>query len=117
MIPVTVDFFSAMLSMQNIQVLAGTNGVTKYVSNADEGNMTLALQDIHTGKFILGKLRVHDTKIFRSKINEDSAFQSNINRNHSRGRDVSHFEILQLLLRIPEVTSNIDHIDLPVVPF
>lgn len=121
MSPVVVDFFAGTLSMQNIQVLAGTNGVTKYVtkyiSKVDDGNMTLLLQDIHTGEFILGKIHLHNTKIVRSKINEDAAFQRNRNKNHPRGRDWSHFEIRQLLLGIPEVTTNLDYIDVPTVPF
>ena len=63
--------------MQNAHALDHTNGLTKYVckyiSKFDKGNYAILMQDIHTGELVLGKVHLHNTKIVRSKINEDKA--------------------------------------------
>ena len=78
MSPVISDFFVAFKSMQNAQALDHTNGLTKYVckyiAKFDDGNYCLLMQDIHTGDWVIGKTHLHNTKIIRSKINEDKAF-------------------------------------------
>ena len=79
MSPVIPDFFVAMKSMQNAQVLDHTNGITKYVTKnitkMDNGNYVILCQDVHTGQWILGKTHLHNTKIVTSTFNEDKAFE------------------------------------------
>lgn len=78
MSPVISDCFIALKLMQNDQTLDHTNGLTKYVckyiAKFDESNYTSLLQDIYTGDWVNGKIHLHNTKIIRSKINEDKAF-------------------------------------------
>ena len=79
MSPVILEFFVALKSMQNAQLLAHTNGVakyvTKYIAKVDQGNYVVLCQDVHTGKWVLAKNHLHNTKIVSSNINEDKAFE------------------------------------------
>ena len=92
MSPIISDFFIALKSMQNAQALDHTNGLTKYVckyiSKFDEGNYAFLMQDIHTGELVLGKVHLHNTKIVRSKINEDKAYSKERLKNHCCGCEI-----------------------------
>ena len=74
-----------------------TNGLTKYVckyiAKFDESNYTLLCKDIHTGDWVIGKTHLHNTKVIRSKINEDKAFSKERLKNQPKDRDYPHFEI------------------------
>ena len=89
MSPVIIDFFIATQSMQNAQALEHTNGTSKYVckylGKFKEGNYVVLCEDIHTGKWVLGKMHLHNTKIVSSKFNEDKDFNKDRNKNHSKG--------------------------------
>ena len=121
MSPVIADFFVALKSMQNAQALDHTNGIAKYVCKYimkfDDGNYVTLCQDIHTGQWVLGKKHLHNTKIVTSKYNEDKAFGKDRNKLHPRGRDMSHFEIRQILLGDPEVFTNMNFVQIPTLPF
>ena len=97
MSPVILDFFVALKSMQNAQALDHTNGISKYIckyiGKFDNGNYIILCEDSHTGEWVLGKTRLHNTKIVTSKINEDKAFNNDRNKNHPKGRDMPHLEI------------------------
>ena len=121
MSPVIPDFFVALKSMQNAQALDHTNGVAKYVckyiGKFDEGNYVVLCQDIHTGKWVLGKTHLHNTKIVTSKFNEDKAFEKERNKNHPKGRDMPYFEIRQIIMGDAEVFTNLTFISLSTLPF
>ena len=107
--------------MQNAQALDHANGlakyVCKYIGKFDEGNYIVLCQDIHSGDWVLGKTHLHNTKIVRSKINEDKAYSKNRSKNHPKGRDVSHFEIRQIIFGHPEVFTNLQFLDISTLPF
>ena len=119
--PVIVDFFIATKSMQNVQALDHTNGLSKYVckyiAKFDDGNYVVVSQNIHNGNIVLGKTHLHNTKIARSNINEQKAYEKNRKKKHPRGRDMPHFEIRQLLMGHPEVFTNIEFIRISTLPF
>ncbi|MDB4430361.1 hypothetical protein N9140_00205, partial [bacterium] len=121
MSPVIADFFVAFKSMQNAQALDHTNGIAKYVckyiAKFDEGNYVVLCQDIHTGQWVLGKTHLHNTKVVRSKINEDKAFDKERYKNHPKGRDMPHFEIRQIMMGDPEVFTDLDFIQVSTLPF
>ena len=119
--PVIVDFFIATKSMQNVQALDHTNGLSKYVckyiAKFDDGNYVVVSQNIHNGNIVLEKTHLHNTKIARSNINEQKAYEKNRKKKHPRGRDMPHFEIRQLLMGHPEVFTNIEFIRISTLPF
>lgn len=121
MSPIIPDFFVTTKSMQNAQALENTNGlakyVCKYVAKFDDGNYIVLLQDVHTGQWILRKVKLHNTKIAGSKINEDKAFHKSRDKGHPRGREVTYFEIRQLMMGDPEVLTDLTFIPISTLPF
>ena len=107
--------------MQNAQALDHTNGLTKYVckyiAKFDESNYTLLCQDIHTGDWVIGKTHLHNTKVVRSKINEDKAFTKERMKNHAKGREYPHFELRQMLMGDEEIFTNMIFISLSTLPY
>jgi predicted GIY-YIG superfamily endonuclease len=108
--PVNPKCFAATQSMQNYQVLIGTNGATryvvKYVTSLDAGNKATVWSAAHTG----GGMRVenkflHNTKIGRSKANEESASKMSRSNTHESGRKTSFFEMQQQMLGYSEVMT------------
>ena len=83
--------------MQDAQALDHTNELSKYVckyiDKFDEGNCVVLCQDTHTGQWVWGKPHLHNTKTVRSNINEQKAYKEDKRNNHTRGRDMPHFEI------------------------
>ena len=121
MSPVIPDFFIGLKSMMNAQALDHTNGlakyVCKYIGKFDDCNYTMLCQDVHTREFVLGKTHLHNTKVVRSKINEDKAFSKNKMKNHPKGREMPHFEIRQILLGHEEVFTNLNFKEISTLMF
>ena len=107
--------------MQNAQALDHTNGISKYIckylGKFDKGNYVVLCEGIHTGKWILGKTHLYNTKIVSSKFNEDKAFNKDRERNHPKGQDMPHFEIKQILMGDPEVFNNLNFSKISTLPF
>mgnify|MGYP001360756986 CR=1 FL=1 len=59
-----------------------------------------------TGDFVIGKIHLHNTKVVRSKINEDKAFEQRRYKNHPKGHDMPYFEIRQNVLKCVVVCLN-----------
>ena len=121
MSPVIPDFFVAMKSMQNAQVLAHTNGISKYlckyIAKMDEGNYVTLCQDAHTGQWVLEKTHLHNTKIVSSKFNEDKAFAQQRKKNLPKGREMPYFEIRQIIMGDMEVYTDLTFVDVSTLPF
>ena len=118
--PVIIDYFIATKSMQNIEAFDHTNGLSKYVckyiAKFDDGNYVVVSQNTDNGQIVLGKTHLHNTKIVRSSINEQKAYEKNRKETHPRGCDMPHFEIRQLLMGHPEVFINIELIKISTLP-
>ena len=72
--------FAATESMQNIQVVRNTNGVAryvvKYVVKKDEGTTITLGANFHSGPSMNADKKIlHNTKITRSRINEEKALE------------------------------------------
>ena len=65
----------------------------------------------------MGKTHLHNTKVTRSKMNEDKAFSQRKEKNHPKGRDMPHFEIRQIVFGDPKVFTNLQFIHIPTIPF
>ena len=121
MSPVIPDYFFALRSMQNAQALDHTNGlanyVVKYISKFDETNYTTLCQDSESGDFVMGRNHLHNTKVVRSKINEDKYFARQRAKNHPKGREHPHLEIRQMMLGHEEVFTNLDFVEICTLPF
>ena len=115
MSPVCLDWFAALKSMMNFQILTSTNGVAryvvKYVVKLDEGNRCTVYADAHSGSTLkVEKQFLHNTKIASSKINEDKALERSRKRDLPHGRAVSFVETLQHQLGYPEVMQTMKYI-------
>jgi hypothetical protein len=65
----------------------------------------------------MGRTHLHNTKVTRSKINEDKAFSQCKEKNYPKGRDMPHFEIRQIVFCDPEVFINLQFIHISTLPF
>ncbi|KAL7539846.1 hypothetical protein ACHAXR_009663, partial [Thalassiosira sp. AJA248-18] len=112
MSPVIDHLFAATKSMQNAQILTGTNGVSryvvKYIVKLDEGNRCTVWADQHTGAVIRAESNfLHNTKITSSKLNEDKAHAKSRKWQHPTGRVIAFTEMQQQMLGHPEVMSTL----------
>ena len=107
--------------MQNAQVLEHTNGlakyVCKYITKVNAGNYVVLCVDVDTGQLVLAKTHLHNTKIVSSKINEDARFRQQKLKHHQKGHDNRYFELRQFTMGHPEVFTNLDWLELSILPF
>ena len=123
MSPVIPEFFAVTKSMQNVQILHGTNGVAKYVVKYivkfDQGNRCVVWANSHTGAVLRAEHQfLHNTKVTGSKINEDKVHKASRKWRHPEGRAISFPEMQQQILGYPEVAStNLHFVRICTKPF
>ena len=122
MSPVIPELFGATKSMQNAQVITGTNGVAryvvKYIVKLDQGNRCTVWADPHSGAVMqIQKDFLHNTKITSSKINEDKAHEKSRKWYHPTGRAIAFTEMQQQILGYPEVMTTMNFIRISTKPF
>ena len=120
--PANDIWFAATKSMQNFQILTGTNGVAryvvKYVTKLDEGNRCVVFADAHTGAVMrVDHQFLHNTKIARSKANVEKAYAKTRNLKHPTGRSVAVVETVQQLLGYSEVMKTLTNIHIATTSF
>lgn len=76
-------WFATTMSMQNLQILTGTNGVAryivKYVTKLDDGNRCVVFADAHTSAIMrVDHEFLHNTKVATSKANEEKKLQRHV---------------------------------------
>ncbi len=91
MSPVIPEMFGVTQSMQNAQVRSTTNGVAcyvaKYITELDQNNkVTVVPSDHNCANIQVDTKFLHNTKITRSRINEDKAHQKSNRKNQPCGR-------------------------------
>ena len=95
--------------MQNVQKLTGAGGtskyVCKYIAKIDEQNYVVVNVN-GEGQFVTKSKFLHNTKVASSKIAEDKKRQSDNGKN--QGRILIYFELLHVILKYPEVITNLD---------
>ena len=96
MLPIKINFFIALKSIQNAQTFDHANGLSKYVykyvGKFNEGNYIILYQNIHTSKQIIRKSHLHSIKIMWIKINKDKAYKNNRRKNYLRACDIHYFK-------------------------
>ena len=111
MSPVICEMFLLFQSMVNAQAIGHANAIAKYIlkyiGKIDLCNRVTAAANAHSGAVKVGSEFLHNTKIASSAINEDKAFQMRRDKHHPTGRDMPLMEMYQLLLNLPEVTTNL----------
>ena len=122
MSPVNPKAFAATRSMQNLQILYGTNGVAryvvKYIVKLDQGNRCIVWADAHTGAVMRAEHQfLHNTKITSSKVNEEKAHEKSRKWHLPSGRVIAFTEIQQHLLGYPEVMTTLKFIRICTKPF
>ena len=107
--------------MQNVQSLTGTNGVNKYVckyvGNFYEGNKVVVRSNPHdAGRLVTMTKFLHNTKISSSAINEKRAHEKSRDHKHPSGRAISEMEMIQVMLKHPQVHTDMEFDNIPTVP-
>jgi predicted GIY-YIG superfamily endonuclease len=115
--PVEGTTFAVFRSMQNVQRLTGTGGcakyVCKYIAKIDEQNYVVIMVD-GEGRLVTQANFLHNTKITSSKMGEDKERMKNEGK--PQGRCISHLEMLHMLLKYPEIVTNLDFIKVTTMP-
>ena len=118
--PVEGYTFSVCRSMQNIQMLTGCNGVSKYICKylckIDEQNYVIVSTNKDSGNLVSRSTFLHNTKVSSSKANEDKARSEERDKDHPNGRAISHMEMLHTMLRYPEVVTDLKFISICTMP-
>ena len=122
MSPVIPEIFAATQSMQNAQVMTTTNGVAcyvvKYVTQRDQNNQVTVAPSVHNSANMQVDTKfLHNTKITRSRINEDKAHQKSNRKHQPCGRAVSFPEMQQKLLGQNEVMTTLAFVHINTMPF
>lgn len=121
MSPVEAYTFAVCQSMQNIQLIKGTGGcnkyVCKYVGKIDEQNYVVVKADPNSnGNLVTQSNFLHNTKVAGSKINEDAHRNNSRDSKKPTGRKISLMEMLHVILKYPEVYTDLQFVDVPTYP-
>jgi hypothetical protein len=122
MSPVICELFGATKSMQNVQVMTTTNGVAryvvKYVTKLDQNNQVTVAPSVHnSAQMQVNTKFLHNTKITRSRINEDKAHHKSNRKHQPCGRAISAPEMQQKLLGQNEVMTTLAFVHINTMPF
>ena len=121
MSPVEGYTFSICKSMQNIQLIKGTGGcnkyVCKYVGKIDEQNyVVVKANPTNNGELTTQSNFLHNTKVAGSKINEEANREARRDKLRPTGRKISLMEMLHVLLKYPEVYTDLRFVDVSTYP-
>ena len=107
--------------MQNVQLIQGTGGcnkyICKYIAKIDKHNyVVVCTYEDKNGKLITKYQFLHNTKVAGSKHNEDKACESSRESSRPQGRMISLMEMLHVMLKYPEVLTDLKFVSIPTVP-
>ena len=115
--PVNGYLFSVCKSMQNLQRLLGAGGcskyVCKYIAKVDEQNY-LVVEIEGKRQLVTKAYFLHNTKLSTSSMGESK--EKKKQHNSSVYGCISHMEMMHLLLRYPEIITNLDFIKVSTMP-
>jgi len=119
--PVELRLFALCRSMQNVQLIRGTGGcnkyICKYIAKIDEQNyVVVCTYEDKNGKLITKSQFLHNTKVAGSKHNEDKAREGSRESSRPQGRMISLMEMLHVMLKYPEVLTDLKFVSIPTVP-
>ena len=119
--PVEATLFILCRSMQNVQLIRGTGGcnkyVCKYIAKVDEQNYVV----VSTNENLRDRLKVtaeflHNTKISSSAKAEKDLQDKKYSKDAPKGRMISLNEMLHVMLKYPEVITDLQFTTIPTVP-
>lgn len=117
--PVIGKLFASCKSMQNAQRIKGSGGcskyICKYIAKIDEQNYVVVEVDGRS-QLITKAHYLHNTKISSSKTGEEKQKVTNKNHNKIQGRVISLLEMLHIMLKYPEVVTDVEFCQVPTVP-
>ena len=119
--PVEGYTFSACRSMQNAQMLTACGGVKKYVckyiGKIDEQNyIVVSVDGSKSGSLVTKSSFLHNTKVTSTKINEDKERETKRENKRVQGRAISQMEMLHMMLKYPEVFTDLNFVAIPTMP-
>jgi hypothetical protein len=119
--PIESRLFLLCRSMQNVQLIRGTGGcnkyVCKYIAKIDEQNYVIVSVDKNmNGELVTKSTFLHNTKVHRTNINETAVRDSNRESRRPQGRAISLMEMLHVMLKYPEVLTDLRFVTVPTVP-
>ena len=84
----------------------------------DKVNRCVLWADAHMPAITRSEFQfLHNTKISRSAINEEKAFNKSRQRNHPVGRFIGLPEMMHQLLGYPDIHTNLDFVEISTYPF
>ncbi len=104
--------FAATESMQSLQVVRNTNGVAryvvKYIVKKDKGNRITLGANFHSGARMNNDEKfLHNTKITRSRINEEKALEKSKSRKRPSGWGIAHPNMQGRILGHSDVVTDL----------
>ncbi len=121
MSPTIPELFFLFRSMVNTQSITHGYGLVKYllkyISKFDVARRVMSYANEHTGATRVGSEFVHNTKAASSKYHEDKVFEKRRDRFHPQFREVPTLNMLQHLLLIPEIITNLNFVEISTLPF
>ena len=119
--PVEGYTFAVCRSMQNCQRLTHCGGcskyVCKYIGKIDEQNyVVVGMNGKKSGSLISNAQFLHNTKVTSSKIQEDKDREKRRDSKNPQGRCISLMEMLHVMLKYPEVYTNLRFISISTMP-
>ena len=110
------EWFLTSLSMTNHQFCGGVTTLSKYIlkyaSKRDKTTRIDCNVNAHNGSINIGSTFLHNTKIDRSRRNEEIAHSRSRNSSHPTGIMIPNLELLHHLLGIPEITTNMSFVNI-----
>jgi predicted GIY-YIG superfamily endonuclease len=120
MSPVVARLFLATRSMLNAQYCTGysvTRYVTKYITKMDKcARVTLNVNPGDATDVRKDAQFLYNTKIGASAHNEEKRAQQQRSKGHPHARHISRFEIVQLNVGYPQVSTDLVFANIPSVP-
>jgi hypothetical protein len=119
--PVESRMFIMCRSMQNVQKITGTGGcnkyVCKYIAKIDEQNYVIvSVKDGANGKLTTNTKFLHNTKVAGTAINEEKVKNESRESSRPGGRVISLMEMVHVMLKYPEVLTDLNFVNIPTVP-
>ena len=121
MSPVESRLFLLCRSMQNVRLIRGCCGCNKYICKyiAKINKLNYVVVSVHqntNGKLVTKSSFLHNTKISRSAHNENELHKLSHEYSRPQGRAISLMEMLHVMLKYPEVITDLRFVAIPTVP-
>ena len=113
--------FSVCESMKNAQMLTNCGGFNKHVCKCvgkiEEKNcIVVSVNGSKSGSFTTKSSFLHNTKVTSAKTNEDKECETKRENKRVQERAISQMETLHVMLKYPEVCTELNFLAIPTMP-